>query len=158
MAEEQPREADPAVVEVAMAEQQLPPDPAVVEVVEDFQAMNVNVPRELGGRRVGPKKGAKRGGRKAGTPNEIRRLNDYYSVLNKQEGTATVFQEAKEGRVFSPAWGYRSDPRVAELYIVAYTDGTYSLFRKWANIQPISNSHAKIVKTAYQAVFTAGVE
>eukprot|EP00808_Paulinella_micropora_P011528 g25031.t1 len=143
-----------------MAEQQPPAaDHAMEELAEGVQAVNVNVPRELGGRQAGRKKGAKKGGRKAGTPNEPRRLaNDYFAIINKEEGTAIVFAEAKEGRVFTPGWGYKSDPKTAELYVVAYTDGSYALFRKWANIQPISNNHEMVIKTAYKAEFNVGVE
>eukprot|EP00808_Paulinella_micropora_P024642 g47183.t1 len=55
-------------------------------------------------------------------------------------------------------WGYKSDPKTAELYVVAYTDGSYALFRKCANIQPISNNHEMVIKIAYKAEFNAGVE
>eukprot|EP00808_Paulinella_micropora_P023022 g56291.t1 len=122
-------------------------DPEVEEAALRFDEM----PADLVGVKKGAKKGAKKG-RKAGAIGTIVEPRTFYASINRNDGTARLFNDNKVGRVAVVQTNYQSPPKAGQEMmhcVVCYTDDTYRLFRVWENIMPISRRLDKRIKSLY---------
>eukprot|EP00808_Paulinella_micropora_P021239 g28646.t1 len=125
-------------------------DPEVEEVALRFDEM----PADLVGVKKGVKKGAKKG-RKAGATGTIVEPRTFYASINRNDGTARLFNDNKVGRVAVVQTNYQSPPKAGQEMmhcVVCYTDDTYRLFRVWENIMHISRRLDKRIKSLYTVI------
>eukprot|EP00808_Paulinella_micropora_P006063 g18449.t1 len=125
-------------------------DPEVEEAALRFEEM----PADLVGVKKGAKKGAKKG-RKAGAIGTIVEPRTFYASINRNDGTARLFNDNKVGRVAVVQTNYQSPPKAGQEMmhcVVCYTDNTYRLFRVWENIMPISRRLDKRIKPLYTVI------
>eukprot|EP00808_Paulinella_micropora_P029605 g51846.t1 len=134
---------------IAMPPKKKPEEEPVKDITKGVAGLNfvVNV-----GAKKGAKKGGKKGGRKKGTPNSIMRFEPMYAVIDKESGTAVVYDEPDEKRIELAVWGHKSAPRFPELFVVVFASGQHVLFRNFANVHEISlKLKLGKIKTVYSA-------
>eukprot|EP00808_Paulinella_micropora_P013446 g59972.t1 len=142
----------PAPVAVAPAPVAVAPAPVAVAPAP-VAAARAHIPPELGGVRGEDEKKERKGGRKKGTPNEVKQYGNYFIKVTVATGTATVSRNHSADSIQVSLWGFKSQPKVIELFVVKFKDDKIILCRKWDNIGLLAKHFNQAIKTVYSAEF-----